>query len=72
MPIDHDDIEPRLSNTQDAFHRGGQISEEGLDVASADLIQLRKACRLLSGAEQLCEDGYYLSTRRESRRLRRE
>ncbi|OTF01219.1 hypothetical protein [Halorubrum sp. SD683] len=62
MPIDHDDIEPRLSNAQDAFRRGGQISEEGLDVASADLVQLRKACRLLSGAEQLCEDGYYTLT----------
>lgn len=62
MPIDHDDIEPLLSNAQDAFRRGGQISEEELDVSSADLVQLRKACRLLSGAEQLCEDGYYTLT----------
>ncbi|OYR58437.1 hypothetical protein DJ83_14925 [Halorubrum ezzemoulense] len=62
MPIDHDDIEPRLSNAQDAFRRGGQTSEDGLDVASADLVQLRKACRLLSGAEKLCEDGYYTLT----------
>ena len=62
MPIDHDDIEPRLSDAQDAFRSGGQISEEGLDVASADLVQLRKACRLLSGAGTLCEDGYYTLT----------
>jgi len=50
------------TNAQDAFRRGGQISEEGLDVASAGHIQLRKACRLLSGADQLCEDGYYTLT----------
>lgn len=62
MPIDHDDLEPRLSNAQDAFRRGGQTSEDGLDVASANLIQLRKACRLLSGADQLYEDGYYTLT----------
>jgi HEPN domain-containing protein len=62
MPIDHDDIEPELSNAQEAFRRGGQTPEEGLDVSSADLVQLRKACRLLSGAERLFEDGYYTLT----------
>ena len=62
MPLDHDDIEPRLSDTQDAFRRGGQTPEEGLDVASADLVQQRKACRLLSGAQHLLEDGYYTLT----------
>ena len=30
MPISHDDIEPLLSNAQDAFRRGGQTAEEGL------------------------------------------
>jgi len=62
MPIDHNDIEPLLSNTQEAFRRGGQTRETGLDVASADLVQLRKACRLLSGAEQLLNDGYHTLT----------
>jgi len=62
MPITHDDIEPELSNAQDAFRRGGQTPDEGLDVSSADLVQLRKACRLLSGAERLLEDGYYTLT----------
>ena len=62
MPISHDDIEPLLSNAQDAFRRGGQTAEEGLDVSSADLVQLRKACRLLSGAERLLEDGYFTLT----------
>jgi hypothetical protein len=62
MPISHDDIEPELSNAREAFRRGGQTPEEGLDVSSADLVQLRKACRLLSGAERLLEDGYYTLT----------
>jgi len=62
MPINHDDIEPELSNAQEAFRRGGQTPEEGLDISSADLVQLRKACRLLSGADQLLEDGYYTLT----------
>jgi len=62
MPITHDDTEPELSNAQDAFRRGGQTPEEGLDVSSADLVQLRKACRLLSGAERLLESGYYTLT----------
>ncbi len=53
MPISHADIEPQLSNAQEAFRHGGQTTEEGLDVSSADLVQLRKACRLLSGAERL-------------------
>jgi hypothetical protein len=62
MPSSHDDIEPELSNAQEAFRRGGQTIEGGLDVSSADLVQLRKACRLLSGADQLLEDGYYTLT----------
>jgi len=62
MPISHDDIEPELSTAKDAFRRGGQTTEAGLDVASADLVQLRKACRLLSGADRLLEKGYYTLT----------
>jgi hypothetical protein len=59
VPISHDDIGPLLSNAQEAFRRGGQVPETGLDVSGADLVQLRKACRLLSGAEQLLDDEYY-------------
>jgi len=62
MPISHDDIEPELSTAKDAFRRGGQTTEAGLDVASADLVHLRKACRLLSGADRLLENGYYTLT----------
>jgi hypothetical protein len=60
--MNHDDIEPELSNAQESFRRGGQTAEEGLDVSSADLVQLRKACRLHSGAERLLEGGYYTLT----------
>lgn len=62
MPISHDDIKPELSTAAEAFRRGEQTTEAGLDVKSADLIQLRKACRLLSGAGRLLEDGYYTLT----------
>jgi uncharacterized protein (UPF0332 family) len=62
MPISHDDIEPELSNAHTAFRHGGQSHETGLGVSSADLVQLRKACRLLSGADRLLEDGYYTLT----------
>ena len=41
MPIDHDDIEPLLTEAQEAFRYGGQTPEEGLDISSADLVQLR-------------------------------
>ncbi len=62
MPISHEDLEPGLSNAKEAFRRGRQTPETGLDVSSADLVQLRKACRLLSGAGQLLKDGYYTLT----------
>lgn len=59
MPIDIDDIEPQLSNAETAFRRGGQQVEDGLDVSDAGLVQLRKACRSLAGANQMLDDGFY-------------
>lgn len=59
MPITLDDIEVALSKAEDAFRRGGQEQETGLEVADASLVHLRKACRSLSGADRLLEDGYY-------------
>ena len=59
MPIDRDDIEPELSAAEDAFRLAGQEPEQGLDVSDAGLVQLRKACRSLSGADRLLADGYY-------------
>lgn len=62
MPIDIDDIESELSDAEDAFQYGGQTPETGLDVSDAGFVQLRKACRSLTGAEHLLEEGYYTLT----------
>ncbi|WP_458190990.1 hypothetical protein [Haladaptatus sp. NG-WS-4] len=62
MPIELDDIEPLLTEAEEAFRWGGQHPEEGLDISDAGLIQLRKACRSLSGADRLLSDGYYTLT----------
>ncbi|MFC6719535.1 hypothetical protein ACFQGT_13895 [Natrialbaceae archaeon GCM10025810] len=59
MPIERDDVEPELADAEEAFRLGGQERERGLDVSDAGLVQLRKACRSLSGADQLLDDGYY-------------
>ena len=59
MPLELEDIEPLLTDAEEAFRRSGQEREVGLDVSDAGLVQLRKACRSLSGAEGLLADGYY-------------
>jgi len=62
MPITPDDVEPELSDAESAFRFGDQRPESGLDVSDAGLVQLRKACRSLSGASDLLADGYYTLT----------
>lgn len=62
MPIDMDNIESELEAAEEAFRFGGQTAETGLDVADAGLVQVRKACRSLTGADQLLERGYYTLT----------
>jgi len=57
--LDLDDIEPLLSDAETAFRRGGQEMEDGLDVSDAGFVQLRKACRSLTGGDQLLTDGFY-------------
>lgn len=52
-------IEHLLDDVQAAFDRRPTEIETGLDVEDAALLQLRKACRLLDGAEALCEASYY-------------
>lgn len=59
MPLTLDDIETELLNVETAFRHGDQDAEAGLDVSDAGLVQLRKACRSISGADQLLADGYY-------------
>jgi len=66
MPDEPDDLDDAISWAEDAF--GGQLGrpdyEEGLDPDEhdADVIQLRKACRLLDACGLLREhDGYHTS-----------
>ncbi len=66
MPDEPDDVVGALSRTEDAF--AGQLGrpdyEEGLDphAHDADVIQLRKACRLLDACRLLRDhDGYHTS-----------
>ena len=51
-------IEQLLNDAQAAFDRRPSNIETGLDVSDAALLQLRKACRLLTGAQSLQEQGY--------------
>jgi len=59
MPLTLDDVDTELSEAETAFRHGNQDAEAGLDVSDAGLVQLRKACRSLSGADRLLADGYY-------------
>lgn len=52
-------IEQLLEDAQAAFDRRPTDIESGLDVSDAALLQLRKACRLLAGADALQEQGHY-------------
>jgi len=48
-----------IEDVQAAFDRRPTAIEAGLDVEDAALLQLRKACRLLAGAETLRDANYY-------------
>lgn len=52
-------IDTLVEEVQAAFDRRPEEVEQGLDVDDAALLQLRKGCRLLAGAETLLEAGYY-------------
>ena len=52
-------IESLLEEVQAAFDQRPADIEEGLEVSDAALLQLRKACRLLTGAANLLGAGYY-------------
>lgn len=62
MPLTLNDVEPELSDAETAFRHGNQDVEDGLAVSDAGFVQLRKACRSLSGADRLLEEGYYTLT----------
>ncbi|EJN57275.1 hypothetical protein [Halogranum rubrum] len=52
-------IEDLVDEVQAAFDRRPDEIEHGLDTKEADLLQLRKSCRLLAGADILVEQGFY-------------
>lgn len=52
-------IESLLAETRNAFDRRPDDIEDGLNVESADVLQFRKACRLLAGAAELLDAGYF-------------
>lgn len=52
-------IEQLLADAQAAFDRPPTDIESGLDVDDPARLQLRKACRLLAGADRLYESGFY-------------
>jgi len=67
-------IEQPLDDAQAAFDRRPTDTDAGPDVSDAALLQPRKACRLLAGAEALQEQGCYtlviaasVARRRETR-----
>ena len=53
------DVVEALNRAERSFERSPENIEEGLDVEEAELVQLRRACRLLAAASRLLDDGYY-------------
>jgi hypothetical protein len=53
------DVVEALDAAEQSFEQSPENIEEGLDVEEAKLVQLRRACRLLSAASRLLDDGYY-------------
>lgn len=48
-----------LAPAERSFERSPETIEEGLDVDEAELVQLRRACRLLDASSLLLDEGYY-------------
>lgn len=48
-----------LTEAERSFERVPEVIETGLDVEEAELVQLRRACRLLAAASLLLDRGYY-------------
>lgn len=59
--MDNSYVDEALTDAETAFRQTrGQTAESDLDVSTAALVQLRKACRLLEAARTLREqNGYY-------------
>ena len=54
-----DDIRDDLAAAERTFEESPVTIEDGLDVDDPELVQLRRACRLLAAGSYLLERGYY-------------
>jgi len=57
--MDNNAVIEALENAEVSFEKVPETIKEGLDVDDAELVQLRRACRLLSAASLLLDRGYY-------------
>lgn len=55
----NDDIRDDLAAAERTFEESPVTIEDGLDVGDPELVQLRRACRLLAAGSYLLERGYY-------------
>lgn len=57
--MENSDVLDALAEAERSFERPPEEIEAGLDVDEAELVQLRRACRLLAAASLLLDRGYY-------------
>ncbi|MCU4753144.1 hypothetical protein OB919_14350 [Halobacteria archaeon AArc-curdl1] len=55
----NDDIRDHLAAAERTFEESPVTIEDGLDVDKPELVQLRRACRLIAAGSYLLERGYY-------------
>ncbi len=59
MPMVNDEIRDQLIAAERTFEGSPGTIEEGLNVDDAELVQLRRACRLLEVGSTVLDQGYY-------------
>jgi len=57
--MENNSVVNALEASERSFEQAPRNVEAGLDVEEAELVQLRRACRLLAAASRLRDDGYY-------------
>ncbi|MUW15949.1 hypothetical protein GJ633_16110 [Halorubrum sp. CBA1125] len=57
--MENESVVEALDAAERSFERAPANVEDGLDVGDAELVQLRRACRLLAAASRLLDEGYY-------------
>lgn len=57
--MENSDVADALAAAERSFEHSPETIEEGLDVDEAELVQLRRACRLLAAGSLLLDEGYF-------------